>query len=57
MLQQEVFKAFWEYIDKDALRKNGKITSLVPNAPQSAIDAFEKYIKIMEEADKKGIIP
>jgi len=61
MLTYEAFEDFIDYIDPETfLDKNDNIVSmwrrkLLPDAPQSAIDAFKEYKKMMIEAEKKGI--
>ena len=44
------------YLDEDGDMKRWEDRSLIKNAPQSAIDAFEEYKKLEEENKKQGII-
>jgi hypothetical protein len=44
------------YLDEDGDMRRWEDRSLVKNAPQSAIAAFEEYKKLKAEDRKKGII-
>jgi len=70
MIISDRIDEFWPYLDPETeLYANGESKlcierSLVKNAPQSAIDAFEEYKKdykdhekVYEEAKKNGRIP
>jgi len=61
MLTREAFEDFIDYIDPATfLDKNDNMVSmwrrkLLPDAPQSATDAFKEYQEMMFDAEKKGI--
>jgi len=61
MINPDFLELFFNYLDPktefdDKGKKRAwKDQSLVPDAPQSAIDAFEEYKVIITDAEKKGI--
>ena len=61
MIYSEYIEQFESYLDPNTWEdKNGHPRgidkrSLVKDAPQSAIDAFSAYLKILEKADEEGI--
>jgi len=46
---------FYSFLNKTEDYEDIIELDLLPNAPQSAIDAFEKYKEMMKEYKEKGI--
>jgi hypothetical protein len=61
MISPDVIVPFIDYLDpKSEFDDKGEKRawedrSLVPDAPQSAIDAFERYKEILIDAAKRGV--
>ena len=51
MIAYETVKDFWEYLEHD----DKQYTGLREDAPESAKKAYEEYLKMQENARKKGI--
>jgi hypothetical protein len=61
MINPDVYAPFIDYLDpKSEFDNKGEKRawedqSLLPDAPQSAIDAFEKYKEILIDAARRGV--
>jgi len=61
MFPANAFALFEEYLDPESfLDKDGEMVDLknrflIPDAPKSAIDAFNDYKEQMRDAEKRGI--